>query len=148
MASLTFYRQERMDGGVRTGISVEDNIVLTSFADGTADYDPSLRWFVDVRCEVPAAIDPEGAREWLLQNAGVIKSGLEELADKLRAGLDINAWPVQHQVMSAPAGSSITLVCSAVRRLDARQIADVLRSVGEHFPDYVKSLESRETVEN
>jgi len=50
MPTITFYRQARRDGGIRTGIEIDQNTVLMRFDRGRKESDPALLWCVDVRC--------------------------------------------------------------------------------------------------
>src|SRR5581483_5387069 len=90
MHNLTFYRQKRQDGGMRTAITVDDDYVFHQFQPGDEDPpDPALLWFVDVRCEgkaLPTA--PDAALNWFRKHAKLIKDAMTEFADKLQAGLD------------------------------------------------------------
>ena len=146
MTKVTFFRQKRADGGVRTGISVDDDTVLWSFGGSRGDYDPALLWYVDVRCEGKLPAAPEAARDWLLAHAGVIEAGLEELAERLQAGLDIEAWPVLHPAKNSPKGVRITVACSAVRMPETRDIARVICGVARGFERHVTGLKAAEPV--
>ena len=53
MPNLTFYRQKRVDGGVRTGVELDGETVASLFEEGDPERDPALLWFVDLRCEGP-----------------------------------------------------------------------------------------------
>jgi len=145
MSKITFYRQAREDGDVRTGLSIDEDVVFDRY-EGRSRQDPVLRWFVDVRCEGKLPTVADDAREWLLDHAGIIKSGLEEFGAKLNAGIDIESWPVLYQLKRAPKGTRITLACSAVRSADARDIAVILGLVAAKFEEYVKRLRAIEAV--
>ena len=63
MTKLTFYRQGRKDGGIRTGVEVNDESVLGRFEEGDKETDSALDWYVDIRCSVSKlGNDPEDAR--------------------------------------------------------------------------------------
>jgi hypothetical protein len=146
MAKITFYRQARIDGGVRTGLAIGDEIAFDNYEAGSVHDDPTLRWFVDVRVEGRAPTEPEAAREWLLDQAALIKAGLREFAHHLKAGVDSEAWPALYDVRGAPKGARIRLACSASSLLGARQIATVLSAVAAHFETYLKQLRAAEPV--
>src|SRR5438874_10628438 len=96
MHTLSFYRQARQDGGVRTAIEVDSETTFHQFEPGSEESDPALLWYVDLRCEgedLPS--EPEDARKWLLANADLIKHGFRLLADKVAAGVDWSVYPVE-----------------------------------------------------
>ena len=142
MAEFRFYRQQRQDGGIRTGIDLNDELCWHLFEPGTEPEDPALRWYVDLRGEGAAVPDdPEELREWLIQNADEIRSGFEKLADRLSAGLDSEAWPLRWELQTASNDVSLEIVLSAARRLDALQIAETLREIGYAWTRLVQTLQ-------
>lgn len=140
MSTLTFYRQARRDGGVRTGIEINSNTVLARFEQGSEDGDPALVWYVDVRCEgarLPA--EPEAARAWFIRNESAITRLLEALADEVPSGIDPGDWPLrkEHQLST---GVRVTVACSAMRRVEGQQIAQVLRDIAANWRERVSNL--------
>src|SRR4051794_13461226 len=96
MGKLSFYRQARQDGGIRTAVELNEETVFHSFKKGAKEEDPALLWWVDLRCEGPGLPkDAAGARRWLITHAGLIKDGFGRLAEKLHAGLDVDIYPFQ-----------------------------------------------------
>jgi hypothetical protein len=141
MHTLTFYRQARRDGGVRTGIDIDDDTVLVRFDPGREDSDPALLWYVDVRCRgTRLPRDADGARDWLLRQAKTIKGLLESLAGDVPVGADPDQWPLTKQARVSPAGVTITVACSAMRRVEAQRIAEVLRDTAKHWEEWVDEL--------
>ena len=139
MPTITFVRQARRDGGVCTGIDIDDRAVLFRFEAGRRAEDPALLWYVDVRCEGPRLPrDVEAARQWLLRHEPQIRQSLETLARQAPDGLDPTEWPLT--VTKRLSGATITVACSAVRRVEAREMATVLRDVAEHWHDRLASL--------
>jgi hypothetical protein len=141
MPQISFFQQERRDGGVRTGIDIDGATVLHHFAPGPHDSDPALNWYVDVRGEgarLPAT--PDGARRWFLENAETIRAALGELANDLRAGIDVDVWPLRRAVARAPRRVRITIVCSATRRMQALSIAQILDHVRDHWEEEIQKL--------
>jgi hypothetical protein len=145
MSRITFYRQTREDGDVRTGLSADDMVLFDRY-EGRSKRNPALRWFVDVRCEGKLPTDAEKARAWLLDHAPEIKAGLDEFGETLHAGLDIDSWPVLHPMKRAPKGTRITFACSAVRSTDARSISAIIKKIADNFEAYVKRLQLLEAV--
>jgi hypothetical protein len=140
MHTLTFYRQARRDGGVRTGIDIDDDTVLVRFDPGREDSDPALLWYVDVRCRAARLPrDADAAREWLLRQAKTVKRLLDGLADDVPAGADPDQWPLLKEARVNP-GVTITVACSAMRRAEAQHIADVLRETAAHWEEWVDEL--------
>lgn len=140
MTTITFYRQSRRDGGVRTGIEIDGDTVLSRFDEGSSDVDPAIVWYVDVKCRGNALPhDPAGARRFLIQHEGAIRAALVGLADNIPAGIDPTAWPVRRATKSK-SEVKIEVSGSAVRRLEASQFAETLRNVAAHWRDLVDSL--------
>lgn len=143
MASISFYRQARADGGIRTGITVNDLEVMGSFAGNQADTDPSLLWFVDVTCVGRLPMNRDAARNWLLENGAVISAKLDRLGTKLETGIDV-AWPITKTELEK--GIKIKVTCSAIRRLDRYRIGKIVRRVARNFRSYVRNLDSGVTT--
>jgi hypothetical protein len=146
MSAISFYRQARRDGGIRTGITIDADTVLHRYENGGNDSDPALVWFVDVRCEgrrLPT--EPEPAREWFLSHAQLIKAALRASAEELRAGIDIGSWPLERSI-SGPRGVRMRIVCSAVRRLEALDIARILHDIADHWEERIKALQEADAI--
>jgi hypothetical protein len=146
MMKLTFYHQKRRDGGVRTGVELDGERVLELFEPGSAQEDPKLKWWIDVRCAQKTwPSDPEGVRGWLLENAQKIERGLKEFAAELGAGIDIN-WPARHFV-SSRSGLKIEIFCSAMVRVGGREIQTELLKLAENWRTIIAELPSSELAE-
>jgi hypothetical protein len=143
MRKLAFYRQQRRDGGIRTAIDVNDEAELGRF-ENEADFehtDPVLAWWVDVRCEGPKLpTDPEKARQWFLDQADVIRRGLQTLAGEMKAGIDFDNWPVLWPVPKPPRGVRMIIACSASRRPVALEMPRILTDIAEHWEERVRNL--------
>lgn len=148
MAKIIFYRQKRRDGGIRTGVEINGNTELGLEEGFEGDeLDPVLVWWIELRCEAKTLpTDPEEARQWLLEQTPVIRSGFEALAREVRTGIDFNTYPYLWPVPKAPRGVRITVACFAMRRVDGREMADVLADVAAHWRDRIKSLPATEPV--
>lgn len=141
MSKLVFFRQARIDGGVRTGVDLGEISLLHDFEPGTDDEDPSLIWYVDIEFsgdDLPA--HPDAARQWLLERAPQVSAALEQLSGELIAGIDFGAWPVRRDVGNGFGGASAVISCSAVRRVDCREIADHLRAVASDWVAIISHL--------
>jgi hypothetical protein len=139
MRTITFYRQKRIDGGVRTGVEVGGNTVLSTFESGDGKHDPALLWYVDVICEgrrLPK--DSEDARHWLALQKKNVRRLLDALAKKVVTGVDPGDWPVHQQGVYRDV--KIRVSCSAVRRMEARRLTDILGDIAEHWDEYVGGL--------
>ncbi len=142
MHTLAFYRQQRADGGVRTGIEVDDETVFHKYEPGGEDHDAALLWYVDLRCEgdhLPE--DAESARTWFLANADLIKEGFRQLAEKVAAGVDMAAYPVTWGDFAAPPpGVRMNVVTSTTRRLAALDLAHILEDIRLNWEERLRSL--------
>ena len=139
MATMTFFRQLRRDGGVRTGIDVGDDTVLSLFEGGEDDSDPTIEWYVDVRCQgagLPG--EAEAARRWLLRHGNAIQKVMLALADSIKAGIDPGDWPIRRDVRVGTV--KVAVVCTAARRAAAQKMPGVLRDICNHWQDYLSNL--------
>ncbi len=147
MPTLVFYRQARVDGGIRTGIDVNGDSVWQSFEPGNGDPDPALLWYVDLRCTGDTLpTDPEGVRRWFGDGGSAIKAAFRELADKLRVGFDDELWPYQFAVPTAAGEPSMKIVCSAIRGLEPGTLGKVLQETGENWERLLEQLAPAEAL--
>ena len=141
MHKLTFYHQKRRDGGLRTGVDLDDERVLERFEPGDLARDSVLEWFVDIRCRgetLPS--EPEEIREWFLSRSGPIQTALRQLADDCAAGIDKD-WPLKREIPSSD-GVGMAIYCSAMRRPSGRDIASVITELEAKWPVLVRELPS------
>ena len=142
MPQVTFFRQARIDGGVRTGVDVDRSTVLMRYEPGTDEHDPSLKWYVDVRCDGPALpTEGEEARQWLVEHAVLIKDELLCAGRHLELGFDSEARPFERRVESPPADTTILIVASAQRRVMGRDMASTLQSLADDWEASLHNLE-------
>jgi len=142
MPKLIFYRQMRMDGGVRTGVDVDGETVYGIFEEGESDDNPRLRWFVDLRCngaKLPRT--GRGARKWLLEHGPGITAGISRCALDVRAGIDPDVFSFSwDDFEDLPPGVEAKLVVSAARRADAIAVPEILREIGNDWDRIVRSM--------
>lgn len=125
MAEVTFYHQERADGGRRTGVTVDGDSVAHGFLTGSEEYDPSLVWYVDVTVQTTSPPSRETALVWLERHTPEIRLALLETAGLLELGIDANSMPAEF------GRKGIRVTVSAMRRLVGRQIAQKLSHFAE-----------------
>jgi hypothetical protein len=129
---VTFYHQVRADGGRRTGVSIDGSAGVEYFFDpaGPDDFDPALRWYVDLTWELPDAPRTQrAARAWYATKLLEIREVLAWVAQSLEAGIDcgLQAW-----VTTAPAASGpVRVAVAAQRRVDGVTVAQGIRSALE-----------------
>jgi len=142
MASVTFFRQQRVDGGIRTGIDYEGCTLLESFAQGSDEDDPALLWFVDVKLEGPVipSRSPNHLRQWLIDLAAKLQPHLDAVAEELSAGVD-GEWPVQRSFSMPAEDLLLTVSATGIRRLQARQIGEKVREVSQRWPELLEALQ-------
>ena len=144
MGKLAFYRQARIDGGMRTGVDWDDTPLLHEFAPGSDDNDPALVWYVDVEFEGDACYAvPSGAevvRRWLLRRGAAVATSLRTVADELALGIDVATWPMKRSLGDLPRGVHATVSCSAMRRIDCREIGQRLRELADDWRQIVRRL--------
>ncbi|MGH7140594.1 MAG: hypothetical protein ACREHD_33090 [Pirellulales bacterium] len=141
MAKLAFYQQARVDGGMRSGVDRDDTPLLHEFHEGSGEQDPALLWYVDVEFEGDALPnDAEAARRWLVRRAASVAAALGQLADDLALGVDIASRPLKRSIEGLPQDVLGTISCSAVRRMDCRQIAERLRNLAAQWRQIIRRL--------
>lgn len=141
MASLTFYRQQRVDGGVRTGIDADGIILADDFQEGDQEHDPALLWYIDLRCEggsLPTEVEP--ALEWFRANAEGFAEILETVADHLAAGIDAEALPYRQPFPNRLPGVALEVAIYAMRRVAARNVAQELRHMSGHWAELLNAV--------
>jgi len=140
MSKLTFYVQQRVDGGRRTGIDVDGETVFNRFEESGEEFDPALVWYVDVRCVGELPSEPEQARQWFVEQREVLTGALRNLSNELQVGLDAGLWPRQRRVDAAPRGVEIVIVCSSLRGFATRDFGKILLRLAEDYPAILTSL--------
>lgn len=141
MSTITFYRQARADGGVRTGVDVDGRQLFSHLEKGATDTDPALLWYVDVRCSGPNLPQtPARVRRWLTDASDLIVGVLEEAAASVPLGIDPSDWPLQRARIDKVRGVKVAVVCSAVRRADAKDIARHLLDIAREWPSLISAL--------
>lgn len=147
---LTFYRQARVDGGMRSGIELDGNTIYGRFDEGNPEYDPTLLWYVDLRCEGPGLPhEPEDARQWLLSNSRIIREGFQRCAEELRAGSDPDIYPViWEEFTDVPEGVSMKIAFTAIRRVDAIHLSQRMSEVAAHWEEMIERLSPASAVVN
>jgi hypothetical protein len=146
MTTINFYRQARVDGGKRTGVEIDGESVLEQFERGNKAEDSALVWFVDIRCSgANLPKETEAAREWLLEKASIIEQGVRQLANELAVGIDFCA-PISRTIPNVADGVTVEIWCSAIRRIQGREIAKALDEIGSHWREFLKQLEILEPL--
>ncbi len=134
MPKLTFYRQGRIDGGVRIGIELDEDTVFELFEEGGPEPDPTLFWYVDLRCQGPALPeDPRKARDWLIDHSEVICDGFSRCASEFEAGRDLDSYPlIWNEFHRVPAGVDMTIACATKKVCEkvAIRVSDACASDG------------------
>lgn len=140
MAAITFFRQMRADGGVRSGIDVDGTTVLERFEQGSRSYDPALVWYVDVRCTgVPIRDEPDAVRAWFIEHASLITTALQDLAGRI-VGVDEEVQPSRWVLRRSPKGVRIAIVACAARRRDGRAMPRQLSFIAANWERLVDEL--------
>ena len=111
MADVQFYHQERVDGGMRSGVYVDSDAMLHGFVPGGEERDPALTWYADVTLSTPTPPGDETVVAWLQAHAPEIRAALGEAAEQLRSGLDVDTmpWELQRQGSEGPIRVSVPM---------------------------------------
>jgi hypothetical protein len=140
MPTITFFRQARNDGGLRTGVDIDGETQWMEFQEPRGEeHDPALAWYVDLQVSgdgVPAAQD--AARDWLLQRAATVQKILGQAAERLDLGFDPDFVPFRQN--TSEGGIQYGLLVSAARRLPGRDIAARLRELSMHWSSIISQL--------
>lgn len=142
MPQLRFYHQQRIDGGTRAGLGIDNQPVLHRFHPGGEESDPALAWFIDVTVEGRGLpVDPDEARGWFMANARPIAAALRDAAKRLEVGLDDTAaWPYQIRIDNLPRGIRGELRISAVRSLAEGELASQLDRLADEWDEVLQDL--------
>jgi hypothetical protein len=142
MPKIGFYRQARYDGGMRTGIGIDDQTVLHDFQPGAEQSDPALLWYVDVAVEgdrLPS--EPDAARTWLFDQSDTIAEAFREVGNHLEIGLDSDAsWPFRVRIRNLPRGIRGEISISGARRLSEGELARQLTNLANTWTDTLERL--------
>lgn len=140
MSSIVFFRQARMDGGIRTGIDV-DGAGWEYYEGGSEEYDPALIWYVDLRAQgdhLPGSL--EDARQWLLDQESLVNATYQQLVERLEVGMDPDVWPLKVENVQTFPGSFLAAVCSCMRRISARQMSTTVQEIADGWKEYLRRL--------
>ena len=142
MVKLIFYRQKRYDNGIRTGLELDGYPIAERFEEGDGPRDPALIWYVDLCCEGPGVPDdPDMVEPWLVEHSSLIRDGFVRFAERLRAGADKDIYSLAwSDFPDAPQGVTITISCSAARRVDGREMAAILQDTATRWDEIIHSL--------
>lgn len=143
---LTFYRQARADGGIRTGIELDEDTIFERFEKGGREADPTLLWYVELRCKgrgLPA--EPQEARRWLLDHEKLIVEGFSRCAAEFEAGRDIELYPlIWSKFHDTPKNTEMAIACATKNRPWALSIPRILGDIGSHWRERIEQLQPAE----
>jgi hypothetical protein len=143
MPEISFYRQARVDGGIRTGVDVDETTVLESYEADSEDFDPALLWYVDLDINAPAFAGEsqgESVRSWLLKHAKPIQTALATVEEELSLGFDVEARPYVRTIVDEKADLSMTIRVSAIRRIEGRDVASKVSFVRSKWKRLISQM--------
>jgi hypothetical protein len=143
MPKLTFYKQGRADGAIRTGIELDEDMIFERYQESGADVDPTLLWYVDLRCTGPGLPeDPQDSKQWLLDHEEIIREGFSRCASDFEAGRDVELYPILWSKFSEiPEDVEMMIVCATNRRIWALSIPKLLQDIADHWREQIEHLE-------
>ena len=147
MATLTFYHHARVDGGRGTGIEINDCSTLEYFEVESEEFNPSLLWYVDLSCDgenLPT--EAETGRRWFLDNEEALVGIVLEVAEAVEVGFDVEIRPFHQVFEDRPAGTRVSVLVSAIHRLQAREVAQELREMAHNLRSLLERLVSESLV--
>ena len=74
-----------------------------------------------------------------MEHASAIQAALDDLAKELEAGMDVSSV-LRRKVAGTPRGVQMYIVCSAVRRNTAQEMAKVLSGRGVQWRELISRL--------
>ena len=142
MTQVTFFFQKRKDQAVRTGVEVNDELVLGRFTPGNEENDSALVWYIDVRCVTMDVIpaDASSARAFLVGISEPVKAAFSSFAEELNVGLDADNWPVRRPIRKLPDGIKAEVVCSAMKRVTDGELSEALREMAKQWVENLNEL--------
>jgi hypothetical protein len=148
MAKLTFYRQGRADGAIRTGIELDDEMIFECYEKSGSEVDPTLLWYMDLRCKGSAVpSEAQEARQWLLDHEDVIRAGFLRCAHDFEAGRDVDLCPLLWSEFSGiPDHVGMTIACATNRRIWALSVPKLLEDVAVHWRERIEQMAPAEWV--
>jgi hypothetical protein len=148
MSKIAFFRQQRVDGAIRSGIMIDDELVFHQLEnENVAEPDPVLLWFVNVGVEgddLPD--DPDEARQWLIDHSTAISDLLLKEGRSISAGIDHPSWPLIKHVPLPANGRLVRIGYAAMERVAASEMGVHLQEVAREFESVVQSLPRWEAV--
>lgn len=128
MPTVTFFHHERADDGRRTGLTADGFRALERYVPGDEEYDPVLKWVVEVKVPVDEEIETRtAAADWLSAHGDAIQAALVGAADRLYAGVDSDWSPWEVEV-GTPDGP-VRVAVHARLHTDGHQMGRHLRTV-------------------
>jgi hypothetical protein len=147
MSTLTFYRQARVDGGIRTGVEFDGTVLLGRFDEGNGDYDPALEWYLDLEFNGDSLPDDAAsARQWLLDHSPFVAVNLGALAEQIRIGLDFDPGPARVSSHLPDQNVRIEIRCSAMRRFKPHELSTIVSELAAHWDRLISDLPAVEPV--
>ncbi len=128
MPDVTFFHHERVDDARRTGLTVDGSRALERYVPGDEEYDPVLKWVVDVKVPVAEEVETRvAAADWLAAHGDTIQAALAAAADRLYSGVDSD-WSPWEVDVDTPDGA-VRVSVYARLHTDGHQMGRHLRTV-------------------
>jgi hypothetical protein len=127
MTDVTFYYQERFDGGRRAGLWYDDYHFLHSFIEGSEEFDSRLQWYVNVVIPTEDPPSEENALRWLVSHLAQIRRALTATAKILESGIDCDAIPWETSIPDEQ--GPMTVRIAAARHAIAGKISEKLNAL-------------------
>ncbi len=145
MTEIAYFLNARQDGGFRSGIDINGGTVWHHFVAGTEDSDPALLWWVDVNCKGVLPRDPDAVRSWMLDKSRQLSQFMTRAAQDIEgAGFDVDLEPFRRDYQFGEV--RVTIVASAIRRVDAREMGTKLKELAGKWVRLVEELEQPSKV--
>ncbi len=145
MTEITFYRQQRRDGSIRSGLELNGEPqfgLIQSWPSETSDDDLSmvLDWYIDLTIQSPNPIDhsdPEQTKNELLKLQASIQHGLNQLENSMGAGVDFESPVIWSKFPELSEGFHVEMVCRASSRITSRQLMREINEFANHWLEYL-----------
>jgi hypothetical protein len=138
---ISFYRQARGDGGIRSGIDVNGEEMWSLFEAGPGEADPALDWYVDVEWSGPSLpTEAEAVKALLVAQQSQVGQACSTLASRLEVGIDAEAAPFAQSFDPGMSGVTAGVFCSAVHRVSGREMGRNLQLLGSSWVTLINQL--------
>ena len=136
--TLTFFKQKRPDGSIRTGIELDDELVLSRDTAGFKNTDFALVWYIHVQCLMLPSVRSWDPAAFLAENAIAIKAALMATAKEIKSGIFDKL--LRHDVTDLTDGSKIEVAYFTTRRASEKGLRQAMVDLASRWVEIITEL--------